>query len=153
MAQGKPPDVDLDRVRHLQAQGLSQRKIADQLGIPRSTLQDLLKRALPAKATDVDIRGATDVHTRGATEVHSGGTTNVHIDLPLADLADFHDMLAWWRRRKHLLTQANAAPAPTARWTLHIERPFIARIKGEAGAEHVTVTEVINRIIRYYYER
>jgi Ribbon-helix-helix protein, copG family len=43
-------------------------------------------------------------------------------------------------------------PAPTERWTLHIERPFIARIKAEAEAEHVTVTEVINRIIRHYYE-
>jgi hypothetical protein len=75
-----------------------------------------------------------------------------HIDLPLADLADFHDMLAWWRRRKHLLAQANDAPTPTERWTLHIEKPFIARIKAEAEAEHVTVTEVINRIIRHYYE-
>jgi hypothetical protein len=43
-------------------------------------------------------------------------------------------------------------PAPTERWTLPIERPFIARIKAEAEAEHVTVTEVINRIIRHYYE-
>jgi hypothetical protein len=144
MAQGKPPNVDPDDVRHLQAQGLSQREIARRLRIPRSTLQDLLKRALPAKATDVDTRGSTDVHT--------GGATKVHIDLPLADLADFHELLAWWRRRKHLLTQANAAPAPTERWTLHIERPFIARIKAEAEAEHVTVTEVINRIIRHYYE-
>jgi hypothetical protein len=59
-------------------------------------------------------------------------------------------MLAWWRRRKHLLTQANEAHAPTERWTLHIERPFIARIKVEAEAEHVTVTEVISRIIRHY---
>jgi transcriptional regulator with XRE-family HTH domain len=152
MVQGKPPDVDPDRVRQLQAQGLSQRKIADQLGIPRSTLQDLLKRALPAKTTDVDIRGSTEVDISRATKVHPGGTTKVHIDLPLADLADFRELLAWWRRRKHLLTQANAAPAPTERWTLHIERPFIARIKGEAEAEHVTVTEVINRIIRHYYE-
>jgi hypothetical protein len=28
---------------------------------------------------------------------------------------------------------------------------FIARIKAEAEAEHVTVTEVINRTIHYYY--
>jgi hypothetical protein len=61
-------------------------------------------------------------------------------------------MLAWWRRRKHLLAHANDAPAPTERWTLHVERPFIARIKAEAEAGHVTVTEVINRIIRHYYE-
>jgi hypothetical protein len=47
---------------------------------------------------------------------------------------------------------ANESPAPTERWTLHIEKPFIEKIKAEAEAEHVTVTEIINRIIRYYYE-
>jgi hypothetical protein len=125
-------------------QGVPQGEIARRLGVPRSTLYDHLKRALPAKTTDVDIRGTTGVHL--------GGTTNVYIDLPLADLADFHEMLAWWRRRKHLLAQANADPAPTERWTLHIEKPFIEKIKAEAEAEHVTMTEVINRMIRHYYE-
>jgi hypothetical protein len=47
-------------------------------------------------------------------------------------------------------TGSNASPAPTERWTLHIAKPFIAKIKAEAEAEHVTVTEVINRIIRHY---
>jgi hypothetical protein len=59
--------------------------------------------------------------------------------------------LTWWRRRKHLLSLANETPADTERWTLHIETPFIAKIKAEAEAEHVTVTEMINRIIRHYY--
>jgi len=121
------------------------------LGVPRSILYDHLKRARPAKTTDLDIRGSTEVDISRATEVHSRGATNVHIDLPLADLADFREMLAWWRRRRHLLTQANNTPAPTERWTLHIEKPFIEKIKSEAEAEHVTVTEVINRIIRHYY--
>jgi hypothetical protein len=84
-----------------------------------------------------------------ATEVHTGGAPNVHIDIPLSDLADFQEVLAWWRKRKHLLTKANESPAPTERWTLHIEKPFIERIKAEAETEHVTVTEIINRIIRY----
>jgi hypothetical protein len=150
MTPGQRPPIDLQLVRQLQAQGVPLQQIANRLKLPRSTLRDQLKRALPAQTTNVDIRGSTNVHTSGTTEVHSGGATKVHIDIPLADLADFHDMLAWWRRRKHLLAQANDAPAPTERWTLHIERPFIARIKAEA--EHVTVTEVINRIIRHYYE-
>jgi hypothetical protein len=109
----------------------------------RAPLYDRLKQALPVKATDADTRSSTDVHSEGAT--------NVHIDLPLADLADFQEMLAWWRRRKHLLAQVNDVPAAMERWTLHIERPFIARIKAEAEAEHVTVTKVINRSIRHYY--
>jgi hypothetical protein len=33
---------------------------------------------------------------------------------------------------------------------LQVERPFIARVNAEA--KRVTVTEVINRIIRHYYE-
>ena len=31
------------------------------------------------------------------------------------------------------------------------EKLFIEKIKAEAEAEHVTVTEVINRVIRHYY--
>jgi len=151
MAQNQRPPLELEFVRQLQAQGLPKGEIARRLGVSRSTLYNHLKRALPAKTTEVDIRGSTEVDLNKATDVHLGGATNVHIDLPLGDLADFHDMLAWWRRRKHLLAQANDAPAPSERWTLHIEQPFIARIKAEAEAEHVTVTEVIKRFTRHYY--
>jgi Homeodomain-like domain len=117
MARGQRSPIDLEAVHELQAQGMSQSEIARRLGVPRATLYDRLKQGLPVKATDVDTRGSTDVHIRGTTDVHSGGATNVHIDLPLADLADFQEMLAWWRRRKHLLAKANDAPAPTERWT------------------------------------
>jgi hypothetical protein len=135
--------VDLETAHRLKAQGIPTAEIARQLKLPVSTLKDYLKRALPAKTTDV--------YNGGTTQVHTGGAANVHIDIPLSDLADFQEVLAWWRRRKHLLSMANASPAPTERWTLHVEKPFIERIKAEAEAEHVTVTEVINRIIRHYY--
>jgi DNA-binding CsgD family transcriptional regulator len=39
-----PHDVDDEELRGLVAQGLSQREISRRLGIPRSTLQDYLKR-------------------------------------------------------------------------------------------------------------
>jgi hypothetical protein len=141
MARGK--FVDMETALHLKAQGVSTAEIARQLKLPVSTLKDRLKRTLPAKTTDV--------YNGGSTEVHKGGAANVPIDIPLSDLADFHEVLAWWRKRKHLLNAANESPAPTERWTLHIEKPFIEKIKAEAEAEHVTVTEVINRIIRHYY--
>ena len=143
MARGKTVEIDLDTAHHLKAQGIPTAEIARQLNVPVSTLKDHLKRPLPAKATDV--------YKSGSTEVYKGGATNVHIDIPLSDLADFQDVLAWWRKRKHLLDAANESPAPTERWTLHIEKPFIEKIKAEAEAEHVTVTEIINRIIRHYY--
>jgi hypothetical protein len=135
--------VDLETAHHLKAQGISTAEIARQLKLPVSTLKDHLKRILPAKTTDV--------YKGGSTEVYKGGATKVHIDIPLSDLADFQEVLTWWRKRKHLLNIANESPAPTERWTLHIEKPFIEKIKAEAEAEHVTVTEVINRIIRHYY--
>jgi hypothetical protein len=143
MARRKSVEVDLATAHRLKAQGIPTAEIARQLKLPVSTLKDQLKRALPTKPTDV--------YKGGSTEVHNSRATNVHIDIPLSDLADFQEVLAWWRKRKHLLSAANESPAPTERWTLHIEKPFIERIKAEAEAEHVTVTEVINRIIRHYY--
>jgi hypothetical protein len=143
MAHRKSADIDLDTAHRLKAQGVSTAEIARQLKLPVSTLKDHLKRILPAKTTDV--------YNGSSTEVYKGGATQVHIDIPLSDLADFQEVLAWWRKRKHLLIAANESPAPTERWTLHIEKPFIEKIKAEAEAEHVTVTELINRIIRHYY--
>jgi hypothetical protein len=149
--------IDLTTVHQMLADGLSKAEISRQLDVPVSTLKDRLKQALPMKAADVHNSSSTEVHTGGATEVYTSGAAykgsaaNVHIDLPLSDLHEFQEVLVWWRRRKHLLGQANEAPAPTERWTLHIEKPFIERVKAEAEAEHVTVTEVINRIIRHYY--
>jgi hypothetical protein len=143
MARRKSVEIDLETAHRLKAQGVPTAQIARQMSLPVSTLKDQLKRTLPAKATEV--------YNGGSTEVHTSGPTKVHIDLPLSDLADFQEVLAWWRKRKHLLGVANESPAPTERWTLHIEKPFIERIKAEAESEHVTVTEVINRIIRHYY--
>jgi hypothetical protein len=143
MPRRRSVEIDLETAHRLKARGTQTAEIARQLKLPVSTLKDHLKRTLPAKTTQV--------YNSGSTEVHTGGAPNVHIDIPLSDLADFQEVLAWWRKRKHLLTKANESPAPTERWTLHIEKPFIERIKAEAKTEHVTVTAIINRIIRYYY--
>jgi hypothetical protein len=144
-------DIDLEKVHALLGAGHSKAAIARDLGVPVSTLKDAINRALPVKATEVYKSIPTNVHFDGPTEVHNGRPTNVHIDVPIADMMEFQEVLAWWRRRKHLLGQANEAPAETERWTLHIERPFIERIKHEAESEHITHTELINRIIRFYY--
>ena len=108
-----------------------------------TTLKDRLATPWPSRATEV--------HTSHTTPVDVRHTPPIHVDIPLADLVEFQEMLAWWRQRKHLLSLAAEAPAPTERWTLYVEKPFIERIKAEAEAEHVKVTEVINRIIRHYY--
>jgi hypothetical protein len=63
----------------------------------------------------------------------------------------FQEVLAWWHLRKLLLILANEIRAATERWTVHMEKPFIERIKADADAEHVTVTEMMSRIVRHYY--
>jgi hypothetical protein len=152
MARGKPVAIDLAEAHQLQAQGLSTAEIARRLRLPVSTLKDHLRRALSAKTTEVYKSRPTKVHKSGAAEVSQGASTPVRLDLPSADMRELQEVLGWWRKRKHLLNVANATPAPTERWTVHVEKPFIERIKAEAEMEHVTVTEVINRIIRHYYQ-
>src|SRR4029453_2317726 len=87
--------IDLETAHRLKAQGIPTAEIARQLKLPVSTLKDHLKRTLPAKTTDV--------YNGGSTEVYKGGAANVHIDIHLSDLADFQEVLTWWRKRKHLL--------------------------------------------------
>jgi hypothetical protein len=63
MARGKSVAIDLDEAHRLKAHGASTAEIARQLKLPVSTLKDQLKRALPAKATDVYTRGPTEVQS------------------------------------------------------------------------------------------
>lgn len=141
MARGKKVAMNLEEVQQLRAQGTTAAAIARRLGIPVTTLKSHLQRA---QALDVP-----NVHNCPPAP----RSTDVYIGIPPTDVADFQAMLAWWRRRQHLLAASQEAPADTERWTLHVEKPFIQRVKAEADAEHVTVTELINRIIRHYYQR
>jgi hypothetical protein len=82
MARRKSVDIDLETAYRLKGEGIPTAEIARQLKLPVSTLKDHLKRTLPAKTTDV----------------YKGGAANVHIDIPLSDLADFQEVLAWGAR-------------------------------------------------------
>jgi hypothetical protein len=44
-------------------------------------------------------------------------------------------------------------PQDTARQTYHVERRYIELIREEAEAEGVSITEVVNRALRVYFER
>src|SRR5262247_1903814 len=67
---------DEARARKLRAEGLSQREIARQTGIPRTTVQDILKRSaqLPASAPS---ESTPDVHV-GVPTMHAKGTPKIH---------------------------------------------------------------------------
>jgi pseudouridine-5'-phosphate glycosidase len=44
-------------------------------------------------------------------------------------------------------------PRDTARQTYHVERRYIELIREEAEAEGVSITEVVNRAFKTYFER
>jgi hypothetical protein len=44
-------------------------------------------------------------------------------------------------------------PRETARQTYHVEKRFIRLIYHEAESEGVSITEVVNRVFRVYFER
>ena len=139
-------EIDLDTVHRLKAQGIPTPEIARQLKVPVSTLKDHLKRPLPEKATDV--------YKSGTTKVYKGGAANVHIDIPLSDLADFQEESLHGGASGNISSAPRMShlPRPSAGHCT-LKSPSLRRLKAEAEAEHVTVTEIINRIIRHYYER
>jgi hypothetical protein len=151
MARGQRSPIDLEAVHELQAQGMSQSEIARRLGVPRATLYDRLKQGLPVKATDVDTRGSTDVHIRGTTDVHSGEPPTSTSISPSPTSLTFRRCspggagasTSW---PKPMTPRLLPSDGPAHREAVHHS------YKAEADAEHVTVTEVINRIIRHYYE-
>lgn len=143
MAPDDPPETALAPASPIPSHQVSTESLSRRVHHLLKTLKDRLVTPWPSRSPSV--------HTRQAPPVDVGHAPPLHVDIPLADLVEFQEMLAWWRQRKHWLSLAAEAPAPTERWTLSIEKPFIERIKAEAEAEHVKVTEVINRIIRHYY--
>ena len=143
MAPDESPETALTPASPIPSHHTSSESLARRVHHLMKTLKDHLVTPWPSRSPAV--------HTSHTTPVDVHHTPPIHVDIPLADLVEFQEMLAWWRQRKHLLSLAAEAPAPTERWTLYIEKPFIVRIKAEAEAEHVKVTEVINRIIRHYY--
>jgi hypothetical protein len=125
---------DEARVRKLLADGLSQREIARQTGIPRTTVQDILKRAaqtptsaLSESTPDVHVdvpvvrsKGTPKIHqnTRSARSgnvpaVHSGvspvlvkGVPEVHIDIQL-----LQELGALWPDLQNLVAEWRARKA------------------------------------------
>jgi hypothetical protein len=65
--------------------------------------------------------------------------------------SDFWEMITWWRDRKLKVVKART-PRDLQRQTYHVERRYIELIKHEAETEGVSITEVVNRALRGYFE-
>jgi hypothetical protein len=123
-------------IEHMLAQGLSQREISKRTGIPRSTIQRLLKAPM-------------------VPEVIPAGRPKVAPRRPLSQsLVDAGPVLLeiaeWWVQRKAAVASPVGGPRETRRYTFHAEVSLIDLVQQEADAERVSYSEVINRALRQY---
>jgi hypothetical protein len=136
-------DVDDEQLRRLLEQGLSQRDIARHLGIPRSTLQEHLKRQQVVPVH----RGTPTILPRGTPEVDLGPQTPAELDAMKADL---FEVVQWWRARKMRWVDPGG-PRETQRWTVHVDKQWVERVKEMADAEGVSQAEIVDRAFRQFF--
>lgn len=141
--------IDEKRLRKLLAEGKSQRHMAEELGIPRTTLQRMIKSldaSAPASKAPVPVPA---MPFAGSPVVDTGTLSPAELD---AVRSDFWEMMTWWRDRKMRLAQKHV-PRETVRATYHVERRFVELIRHEAESEGVNIAEVVNRAFGAYFEK
>jgi transcriptional regulator with XRE-family HTH domain len=138
-----PRAIDDAALRRLLAEGLSQREIARRLGVPRTTLQDHLKRQQVVPVH----RGTPTLLTRGPPEVDLSPQTPAELRAITSDLLE---VAAWWRARK-LRRVDPGGPRETRRQTWHVEVEWIERVKEMAEAEGVSQAEIVDRAFRHFF--
>ena len=135
------PHVDATQLQTLVAEGLSPTEIARQLGLPRSTVRDRLKKLdtapLPKATPEVSIQGVPQVYS----------------DVLLSIIGDLQELVLWWQDRKATFHQASDASRETERTTFHVERRWVEAIRRQADLDHLTITQVINEAFRQHFER
>jgi hypothetical protein len=136
--------VDEKRLRTLLEKKVPQREMARQLKIPRSSLQRLIKSPEASPSSEASV----PVPENGVPVVDAGKLTPAEVE---AVRADFWELIAWWRERKMQQVYASI-PRETQRQTYHVEKEYIRLIHREAEGEGVSITEVVNRAFRAYFE-
>ena len=119
------------------AQGLSQREISKRTGMPRTTLQRLLKAP---QVPEVLPKGAPRV-----AESRPLPQSLVEAGPVLLEIA------AWWMQRQAAAASPVGGHRETRRYTFHAEVSLIDLVQREADAERVSYSEVINRALRQYF--
>ena len=140
--------IDDAKIIELVRQGLSQRAIADQLKIPRSTLRRHLEKQ---KGVPEETYGTPYWASEGVPEVHQGFPS-------AADLAqswgEVQEVLDWWRERKQSLARTLDETRKRRRQTYHVEERYIEAIRRAADLERTDLAEIVNRAFaRYFVEQ
>jgi transcriptional regulator with XRE-family HTH domain len=131
------PDLSRHQIEEMRAQGLSQREISRRTGMPRTTLQRLLKAPM-----------VPEVIPKGRLEV----TPSRPVPQSVAEVGPvLLEMAAWWVQRQAAAAAPVGGPRETRRYTFHAEVSLIDLVQREADAERVSYSEVINRALRQYF--
>ena len=166
MPKQRPP-FDYEGYLALDRQGLSKRAIAEQMGMPESTLRDnvkfIQKHQEPQQPMGHQGRHTAQEAPQRAGEVHAGlpaytpepvregdtGVCQVDLEQALPGLSqELRDMLGWWRTRQQV---AQEPAVKLERATYHIDPRWIAAIKSEADRTGDSYAAVVNRAFRAYF--
>jgi hypothetical protein len=122
--------------------GLSQREVSKRTGIPRSTLQRLLKAPLVLEV----------IAGRQPESTHGGPPLLAPVPQALLDAEPMLlEIVAWWEDRKARALTPVGGRGETRRYTFHADVGLIELVQREADAERVSYSEVVNRALRSYF--
>ena len=136
-------DITDEELNLFLIEGLSQNEIARRANIPRSTLRRRLEKL---RTLQVD----TGVPEEGIPYVHQG----IQAQEKAAETRDdeFQEMLAWWRARKRALQTEGDTEQETERKTYHVQKRYIEAIERASDIEHVSITEIVNRAFKQFFD-
>jgi hypothetical protein len=140
-----PQDVTDEELRRLVSEGVSQRDISRRTGIPRSTLQDRLKRL---QVYEVH-RGTPTIIPKRPPAVDLSPQSPAELDAIKVDLLE---VAAWWRARKMRRVDPRP-PRETQRWTIHIDKRWVEAVKEMAESEGTSQADIVDRAFRQFFER
>jgi hypothetical protein len=167
------PALDMAQVEALRAEGLSERKIAERLGLSWGTYGRTVRQAegrpLPTKRTaapplsqicvNMSQQDVTpEVVPAPGWEYHEPiyppkvGLTGPIADELMASWQDLQGMLAWWRQRQEELRLTQEGPRPTRRETYHLEVELAEAVKRAAAREGIGISTLVNRLLRQHFQ-
>jgi transcriptional regulator with XRE-family HTH domain len=132
-----PPALSRHDLEQMLAQGLSQREIAKRTGIPRSTLQRLMKASHVSEVLPEGLPQVAESRPVPQSLVEAGPV--------------LLEMAAWWMQRQAAAASPVGGHRETKRYTFHAEVSLIDLVQKEADAERCSYSEIINRALTQYF--
>ena len=134
----------------LRAQGVSERKAFEQMGVKRSTGQDALKRRT---SEAIALTPAAVLPSPLPSRETAAGEALMPLEGEMGAMkADLWEVVQWWRSRK--LRQAQPRQArDMVRWTIHVDPHWKDRVLELSDAQRTSITDVVDEVFRQYFER